>query len=239
MEPNLASDVTVKLDLVTFLTNASWPVTVTILLLLAASTAVWIAGILKLLQIARLRSSARSFELRAQRVRSADELFSLIGREPESSGLRVLEAMMTRTGVTGVDRLRAAADRAVVDEKHRARTLMPVLASIGSASPFVGLFGTVYGIMDAFVRIGAAKSASLPVVAPAIGEALFTTALGLAAAIPAVLFYNSIDKRISDYVSELEASASEWVAVLASGFAAEQPVSQPKGVVRAAGAGPA
>ncbi len=91
---------------------------------------------------------------------------------------------------------------------------MPFLASVGAAAPFVGLFGTVYGIMDAFVRIGAAKNASLPVVAPAIGEALITTAIGLAAAIPAVLFYNLIDKQVSDFLAELEASAAEWIALM-------------------------
>ena len=94
---------------------------------------------------------------------------------------------------------------------------MSPLASIASSSPFIGLFGTVYGIMDAFVRIGAAKSASLPVVAPAIGEALITTAIGLACAIPAVIFYNAIDKRITDFIAELEASAAEWVMVVAEG----------------------
>jgi biopolymer transport protein TolQ len=65
------------------------------------------------------------------------------------------------------------------------------------------------------MRIGAAKTASLPVVAPAIGEALITTAIGLAAAIPAVFFYNWIDKRIGDFVSEVEAGAAEWVALVA------------------------
>jgi biopolymer transport protein TolQ len=65
--------------------------------------------------------------------------------------------------------------------------------------------------MDAFVRIGAEKSASLPVVAPAIGEALLTTAIGLAAAIPAVIFYNAIDRRVGELVAVLESSAPEWV----------------------------
>ena len=114
-----------------------------------------------------------------------------------------------------LDRLRAVADRAIVSERQRARSMMASLASIASASPFVGLFGTVYGIMDAFVRIGAAKSASLPVVAPAIGEALIATAIGLAAAIPAVVFYNAIDRRIGNVIAELEASAGEWVTVIA------------------------
>ena len=104
------------------------------------------------------------------------------------------------------------ADRAILTEGQSARALMWFLAFIASGAPFIGLFGTVYGIMDAFIRIGAAKTASLPVVAPAIGEALITTAIGLAAAIPAVFFYNWIDKRVGDFVSELEASAAEWVA---------------------------
>lgn len=89
---------------------------------------------------------------------------------------------------------------------------MPTLSSIASASPFVGLFGTVWGIMIAFQRIGTEKSASLPVVAPAIGEALVATAFGLFAAIPATIGYNYIDRRISDLLDELSAAADVWVA---------------------------
>ena len=70
--------------------------------------------------------------------------------------------------------------------------------------------------MDAFIRIGQEKSASLPVVAPAIGEALLTTAIGLAAAIPAVIFYNAIDKRVGDLLDEIEASVAEWVLAFSS-----------------------
>jgi biopolymer transport protein TolQ len=123
--------------------------------------------------------------------------------------------LYTRGPAAPIDRLRAVADRAIVTEGQSARALMWFLAFIASGAPFIGLFGTVYGIMDAFIRIGAAKTASLPVVAPAIGEALITTAIGLAAAIPAVFFYNWIDKRVGDFVAELEASAAEWVAILA------------------------
>ena len=96
---------------------------------------------------------------------------------------------------------------------------MWLLAFIAAGAPFIGLFGTVYGIMDAFIRIGAAKTASLPVVAPAIGEALITTAIGLAAAIPAVFFYNWIDKRVGDFVAELEAAAAEWITLVTEGTA--------------------
>jgi biopolymer transport protein TolQ len=93
---------------------------------------------------------------------------------------------------------------------------MPSLSSIASASPFIGLFGTVWGIMDAFLRIGVEKSASLPVVAPAIGEALIATAFGLVAAIPATIGYNFVDKRLGDLLEELQASSEVWVEMLAS-----------------------
>ncbi len=115
-----------------------------------------------------------------------------------------------------VDRLRAIADRAIVTERTRANHLLSLLGSIAAASPFIGLFGTVYGIMDAFIRIGQEKSASLPVVAPAIGEALITTAIGLAAAIPAVIFYNAVDRRVTELVDEIEAATGEWVLTFAN-----------------------
>jgi biopolymer transport protein TolQ len=145
----------------------------------------------------------------------------------------VVELQSRRT--TNLERLRAAADRVIVDERQRARSLLSPLGSIASSAPFIGLFGTVYGIMDAFMRIGAAKSASLPVVAPAIGEALITTAIGLAVAIPAVVFYNAIDKRVADFVVSLEASAAEWVALLAAPAGAEHESGQ--GAFPAPGAG--
>lgn len=218
---------TVNLGLSTLLVHASPPVVAIVIVLLVASTAVWIIGVLKLLQIVRLRAQARAFEKRAQTGSSAMELVALTRRARESAGVRVLRAMLARGSPANPVRLRAASDRAIVAEQQRARMLMPVLASIGAAAPFVGLFGTVYGIMDAFARIGAAKSASLPVVAPAIGEALITTAIGLAAAIPAVLFYNLVDKQIGDYLAEVEASAAEWTAIVAADPSANWPRSSP------------
>ena len=111
---------------------------------------------------------------------------------------------------------------------------MPTLSSIASAGPFVGLFGTVYGIMDAFLRIGQEKSASLPVVAPAIGEALIATAIGLFAAIPAVIAYNAINKRIEDLLAELEASSEGWVAIAARPRARCRSTASPAPAGRAA-----
>ncbi len=147
---------------------------------------------------------------------SAAELYEVTGAaRGRAPGARVVTELYNRGGGTQIERLRAVADRAILAEGQSARALMWLLAFIAAGAPFIGLFGTVYGIMDAFIRIGAAKTASLPVVAPAIGEALITTAIGLAAAIPAVFFYNWLDKRVGDFVAELEAAAAEWVAILA------------------------
>ncbi|HRG95268.1 MAG TPA: MotA/TolQ/ExbB proton channel family protein [Polyangiaceae bacterium] len=204
----------IEFDLVQLIGHASWPVKVTVVLLVLCSVGVWLIAALKLQQLARLRNSSQRFEKSAKGLGSGAALFALLGGGLDSPGARVVRELSDR-GTTNLERLRAAADRAIVDERRHARSLLSPLGSIASAAPFIGLFGTVYGIMDAFVRIGAAKSAALPVVAPAIGEALISTAIGLAAAIPAVVFYNAIDKRVAELIAELEASAAEWVALIA------------------------
>lgn len=205
---------TVKLDLVGLFQHAAWPIKITIGLLVGCSLLVWVIAVLKLLQLSRLRYTEKDFERRARHANTLNELFET-ARAHNAPGARVVGALYVRGAGAQIERLRAVADRAILSEGQGARALMWFLAFIASGAPFIGLFGTVYGIMDAFIRIGAAKTASLPVVAPAIGEALITTAIGLAAAIPAVFFYNWIDKRVGDFVSELEAAAAEWVAMLA------------------------
>jgi biopolymer transport protein TolQ len=225
-----AADAKIQLDLASLLGHASWPVKITVTLLVIASLMVWIISVLKFLQLRRLRSSHESFEHAARRSVSAVALYSLVQAAGDAPGARVVHELRARR-TQNVERLRAAADRAIVDERKRARSLLSALGSIASAAPFIGLFGTVYGIMDAFVRIGEAKSAALPVVAPAIGEALVSTAIGLAAAIPAVIFYNAIDKRIGELLAELEASAAEWVALIAEG-GVQEAVSEAVPLVR-------
>jgi biopolymer transport protein TolQ len=222
----------VKLDLVGLFVHAAWPIKMTIALLLACSLLVWIIAVLKFLQLGRLQMTESSFDRNARRAASARELFE-VARSHRAPGARVVSELYARGGGAQIERLRAVADRAILTEGQSARALMWLLAFIAAGAPFIGLFGTVYGIMDAFIRIGAAKTASLPVVAPAIGEALITTAIGLAAAIPAVFFYNWIDKRVGDFVSELEASAAEWVALVT-----EQPGHADTAIPLVAGARP-
>ena len=99
-------------------------------------------------------------------------------------------------------------------EMDRLERHMTFLASVGSAAPFVGLFGTVWGIMNAFTSIAASKNTSLAVVAPGIAEALFATALGLVAAIPAVIAFNKLSNDLGRYAARLEAFQVEFGAIL-------------------------
>jgi biopolymer transport protein TolQ len=209
----------IKLDPISLVLHASGPVFVVVWSLVAAAIVVWVITVLKLLQLSRLAGMQRTFEAESAPVVSADALFALARRHEGAPGARVVLELAKRFGSGTL--LLAVAKRAIVTEQQRVGSLMSPLSSIAAAAPFVGLFGTVYGIMDAFLRIGQEKSASLPVVAPAIGEALIATAIGLFAAIPAVVAYNTLNKRIEDLLAELETSSEGWVAI-ASAAAAEQ-----------------
>ena len=204
-----------KLDPIHLIMNAEGPVLVVVWLLVAAAVLVWIIGTLKFLQLGRWNRAETRFEHDAGLVQSVEEMFDVAAAHGDAPGARVVLELAKRRAqpkaLTGV------AKRAIVTEQSRASFLMPTLSSIASAAPFVGLFGTVWGIMDVFLRIGEKKTASLPVIAPAIGEALIATAIGLVAAIPAVVLYNAISKRVDDLLSGLEASAEGWVAVVSHG----------------------
>jgi biopolymer transport protein TolQ len=111
-------------------------------------------------------------------------------------------------------RLEIALDLAVAEQSAELEKRLGFLATIGSAGPFVGLFGTVWGIMNAFTAIASAENTSLAVVAPGIAEALLATALGLLAAIPAVIAYNKLNADAGKLIGRLEAFADRLVALL-------------------------
>ncbi|MDD5170417.1 MAG: protein TolQ [Syntrophales bacterium] len=114
----------------------------------------------------------------------------------------------------GIDNVERAINRAASGETGKLESVLAFLATTGSACPFIGLFGTVWGIMDTFKGIGARGSATLAVVAPGISEALIATAAGLAAAIPAVVFYNYYINRVKSFSLEMEAFASELLNII-------------------------
>ena len=114
----------------------------------------------------------------------------------------------------GIDNIERALNRATSSETGKLERALGFLATTGSACPFIGLFGTVWGIMDTFKGIGARGSATLAVVAPGISEALVATAAGLAAAIPAVIFYNYYTNKIKNMAMDMDAFASELTNII-------------------------
>lgn len=212
--PNAHADAD-ALNPIDLMLSSSGVVLVVLLLLIVASTLVWVVWVAKWLQLRRLTETQRQVERESSRL-SPSGWQSLAEQKREAPGSSVLLSLAhhSRDESLTLELLQAASKRAIAAEEQRASSLMPTLSSIAAASPFIGLFGTVWGIMDAFLRIGVEKSASLPVVAPAIGEALIATAFGLVAAIPAVIAYNYVDRRISELLDELGAAADVWVAQL-------------------------
>jgi len=136
-----------------------------------------------------------------QRIRKA--------RSSRGSGNATLEMQLAT-----MDNLKRAIRKAQLVEFDRLGNMLPFLATTGSATPFIGLFGTVWGIMTSFQDIGMRGSASLAVVAPGISEALVATAAGLAVAIPAVIFYNFFANKLGDLESEVENFSTDFLNII-------------------------
>jgi biopolymer transport protein TolQ len=190
-----------NISIVTLFLDADFVVKGVLLLLLAASVWSWAVIVDKLWSVGAASRSLRLHEARAAAARSPAELWTGPGgahdpgRQVLIAGLAESALEASATGETAVERrerVERAMRLALNGEMRRLETHLPFLASLGSAAPFIGLFGTVWGIMRSFAGIAAANNTSLAVVAPGIAEALFATAMGLAAAIPAVVAYNKI-----------------------------------------------
>ena len=188
-----------------------------------ASVWSWAVIVEKSLSIGRLKSKARRFEDAFWSGKSLDDLYRRTEGRADHPMSRVFVAGMKEflrgpggggLAPAGQDRIDKVMRVAVDRELERCERGLPVLATIGSAAPFVGLFGTVWGIMGAFQGIGATGDASLAVVAPGISEALFATAIGLIAAIPAVVGYNRYAAALNGYAVRLEGFAGEFSALL-------------------------
>jgi biopolymer transport protein TolQ len=131
---------------------------------------------------------------------------------------RVLQGQRGGAGAAEMTNVERALRRASINEVTILETMVPFLATTGSTAPFVGLFGTVWGIMNSFIEIGGQKSASLDVVAPGIAEALIATAVGLVAAIPAVMAYNYFLRRIHVLQTEMDAFQSDYLNIVRRHF---------------------
>ena len=216
------------LSVVTLFLQADTIVKLVMLLLLIASFWSWAVIFDKFTKLRRLHRDADSFEENFWSGGALDDLYDRIGSRPEDPMSSVFAAAMrewrrsmakgivatTATRMTLQERIERVMQVTAGREMARIERYMPFLATVGSTSPFVGLFGTVWGIMNSFQSIAAAKNTSLAVVAPGIAESLFATALGLVAAIPAVIFYNKFSTDFGRYAGRLEAFGSEFSAIL-------------------------
>ena len=197
------------------------------LLLIVASVWCWAIIIEKSLRLKRLNSDAAEFEGSFWSGGSLDTLYDKIGALPKDPMAAIFVSAMKEwrrsndSGVTSADHGSSLTDRIdrVMDvtlnrEIERVERQITILASTGSTAPFIGLFGTVWGIMNSFQSIAISKNTSLAVVAPGIAEALFATALGLLAAVPAVIAYNKISKDVDRYAARLEDFSNEFSAII-------------------------
>ena len=216
--------VSAKLSLITLFWNADIVVQVVMFGLLLASVWVWAIVVDKVLLYRRTKRSMDQFEQTFWSGHSLEELYrNQSARPAHSMGALFVAAMRewkrsvegTSRAIGGLQmRIEKVMEVTIAREVERLERRLLVLATIGSAGPFVGLFGTVWGIMTSFQSIAASKNTSLAVVAPGIAEALFATALGLVAAIPATIFYNKFAAEVNKQAQRLEGFADEFAAIL-------------------------
>jgi biopolymer transport protein TolQ len=213
-----------SLSLLTLFWQAHIVVKLVMIGLLMASVWCWAIIVDKTVMYARVRRSMDRFEKIFWSGQSLEELYrSLVPRQNSALSAVFVAAMREwkrsheggRTATTGLpERIEKVLDVTISRESEQLEKRLIVLATVGSAGPFIGLFGTVWGIMSSFQAIAASSNTSLAVVAPGIAEALFATALGLLAAIPAVIFYNKLIADAGHLGARMEGFADEFSAIL-------------------------
>lgn len=216
------------LSLVGLFLRADVVVKAVLVILVLASFWCWAIIVEKIFKLRRLVAQADVFEESFWSGGSLEELYDRIGERPDHPMAFLFAAAMRewrrsvagggggeRTLHAGIqDRIGQVMQLSMSREVENLERYLGFLATVGSTAPFIGLFGTVWGIMNSFQAIALTKNTSLAVVAPGIAEALFATALGLVAAIPAVVAYNKFSNDISRYSNRLESFAGEFSAIL-------------------------
>ena len=229
MQELLAVAAVDKLDTWSLIKNASWVVQAVMLLLLAMSVASWYIIFVKTFQVRRAHAESAEFMDSFWSSRDIEEIYDSAQSLRESpvsalflAGYSELSKLSGDAGQRDRDSDLANVNRALrkaqTTERMKLETMTPFLATTGSAGPFIGLFGTVWGIMSSFREIGAQKSATLNVVAPHIAEALIATAVGLIAAIPAVMAFNYFQRRIRVLVSQMETFEQDYLNIIRRHF---------------------
>jgi biopolymer transport protein TolQ len=223
-QATLALPTSGDLSLVTLFLQAHIVVKAVVIGLLLASIWSWAIIVDKTILYRRIRRQMERFEKLFWSGQSLEELYrSLTGRTPTAMASVFVAAMRewkrsfesgARSPIGLQTRIDKVLDVTIGRETERLERRLLFLATVGSAAPFVGLFGTVWGIMTSFQSIAASKNTALAVVAPGIAEALLATALGLLAAIPAVIAYNKLSNEAAKIEQRLEGFGDEFSAIL-------------------------
>ena len=204
--------------------RATLIVKIVMIMLIVASFWSWSIIVMKLMLYRRARAEAEAIDRAFWSGEPLDGLFETIGPAPSGSSEKIFAAGMMEwrrshredggliAGAT--QRIDRSMDVAINKEAENLRNGLTVLATVGSSTPFIGLFGTVIGIMNAFVEIAEQQNTNLAVVAPGIAEALLATGLGLLAAIPAVIFYNKLSADADHILGIYESFADEFATLL-------------------------
>lgn len=204
--------------------RATLTVKLVMVVLVIASFWSWSVIVQKIILYRTARREAARFDRSFWSGEPLDGLFDEIGPEPDGRSARIFAAGMMEWRrshrqdggliANATSRIDRSMDVAVAKEAEDLQRGLPVLATIGSTAPFLGLFGTVWGIMNAFIEIAEQQNTNLAVVAPGIAEALLATGLGLLAAIPAVIFYNKLSADSDRILAGYEAFADEFATIL-------------------------
>lgn len=215
---------TIDFSLMALFARASIPVKLVMIMLIVSSFWSWSIIIRKFISFRAARNEAGEFDRAFWSGEPLDELFDMIGPAPEGASQRIFAAGMLEWRrshrqdgglIAGAQaRIDRSMDVAITKESENLTSGLTFLATVGSTGPFVGLFGTVWGIKVAFEEIAISQNSSLAVVAPGISEALMATGIGLLAAIPAVIFYNKLSGDSDRLVGGYEAFADEFATIL-------------------------
>jgi biopolymer transport protein TolQ len=223
-QQTLAAATEIDFSLLALFARATLTVKIVMLMLIFASFWSWAIIIQKHLTFARARKDAARFDAAFWSGEPLDELFERVGTVPEGASERIFSAGMLEWRrshrqdgalIAGAQaRIDRSMDVAIAKESEALNGGLSFLATVGSTAPFIGLFGTVWGIKHAFEQIAISQNTNLAVVAPGIAEALLATGIGLVAAIPAVIFYNKLNADAERILGGYEAFADEFATIL-------------------------
>lgn len=204
--------------------QANWVVKSVMIGLLLASVWSWTIIIDKILTYKKMQREIKNFERMFWSGRPLEELYKICKTQSVNSMSAVFIAAMAEwnkslekgihTSLSLHTRIDKAMDLALGRESAKIESNLSFLATLGSAAPFIGLFGTVVGIMNAFLSISSSQNTSLAIVAPGIAEALLATAIGLLAAIPAVIAYNKLTSKSTHIITQIEGFADEFSTIV-------------------------